>query len=329
VPTVLQWSAGGNAVFVTGSFNAWEERIPLRRSGTDHVVCLNLPPGKPALHSGGLNPAPHALPLHPCPACGPGAQGDVCALHKETSPLQVRTSTSLSWTTSGASPRTSRRCATRWVTSTIASPSLTRPCTCTSTRPAASSVTRRTTCTRRCGRPGPAQPPPNPPVGRTTTAAQLPAAQPLSCQPLSRPPLSLAPAATGDSLRLPPPAPPAPLPARPWQALPDEITLAKEPPLAPLQLSCIALNTQPAPDPRIASWTLPTPLSVYQHAKVPLPPPPPPPPAGVGLHSHPCKGQVGGRRDREGSPLRPLHLLKAFGGFWWLSAPRGREAGPT
>lgn len=183
MPTVLQWSAGGNAVFVTGSFNAWEERIPLRRSGTDHVVCLNLPPGKPALHSGGLNPAPHALPLHPCPACGPGAQGDVCALHKETSPLQVRTSTSLSWTTSGASPRTSRRCATRWVTSTIASPSLTRPCTCTSTRPAASSVTRRTTCTRRCGRPGPAQPPPNPPVGRTTTAAQLPAAQPPAAQP--------------------------------------------------------------------------------------------------------------------------------------------------
>jgi hypothetical protein len=46
------------------------------------------------------------------------------------------------------------------------------------------------------------------------------------------------------------------------QALPDEITLAKEPPLAPLQLSCIPLNYQPAPDPRIAALTLPTPLSV-------------------------------------------------------------------
>ena len=45
VPTVLQWSMGGAAVFVTGSFNAWGERIPLRRSGQDHVVCLNLPPG--------------------------------------------------------------------------------------------------------------------------------------------------------------------------------------------------------------------------------------------------------------------------------------------
>ena len=46
------------------------------------------------------------------------------------------------------------------------------------------------------------------------------------------------------------------------QALPDEITLAKEPPLAPLQLSCIPLNTQSAPDPRIAAWTMPPPLSV-------------------------------------------------------------------
>ena len=46
------------------------------------------------------------------------------------------------------------------------------------------------------------------------------------------------------------------------QALPDEITLAKEPPLAPLQLSCIPLNSQPAPDPRIAALTLPPPLSV-------------------------------------------------------------------
>ena len=44
--------------------------------------------------------------------------------------------------------------------------------------------------------------------------------------------------------------------------MPDEITLAKEPPLAPLQLSCIALNTHPSPDPRIAGWTLPPPLSV-------------------------------------------------------------------
>uniref|UniRef100_A0A7S4C4J6 Association with the SNF1 complex (ASC) domain-containing protein n=1 Tax=Chrysotila carterae TaxID=13221 RepID=A0A7S4C4J6_CHRCT len=45
VPTVLQWSQGGHAVYVTGSFNAWGERIPMRRSGQDCVVCLNLLPG--------------------------------------------------------------------------------------------------------------------------------------------------------------------------------------------------------------------------------------------------------------------------------------------
>ena len=100
-------------------------------------------------------------------------------------------------------------------------------------------------------------------------------------------------------MRLPPPPLPVPLRAPAWQALPDEITLAKEPPLAPLQLSCIALNSQPAPDPRIASWTLPTPLSVHQHAKCscPPPPPPPPPPAGVGCPLlgllSPREGQVG------------------------------------
>ncbi|KAL1495786.1 hypothetical protein AB1Y20_016648 [Prymnesium parvum] len=45
VPTVLQWSTGGTSVYVTGSFNNWGERIPLRRSGADFVVCLNLLPG--------------------------------------------------------------------------------------------------------------------------------------------------------------------------------------------------------------------------------------------------------------------------------------------
>lgn len=45
MPTVLQWSQGGASAFVTGSFNAWSERIPMRRSGNDYVVCLNLLPG--------------------------------------------------------------------------------------------------------------------------------------------------------------------------------------------------------------------------------------------------------------------------------------------
>ena len=41
----MQWSQGGGVVHVTGSFNHWGERIPLRRSGGDFVVCLNLLPG--------------------------------------------------------------------------------------------------------------------------------------------------------------------------------------------------------------------------------------------------------------------------------------------
>ena len=116
----------------------------------------------------------------------------------KTSAPQARTSTSLSWIMSGASPRTSRRCATRWVTSTIASPSSTRPCTCTSTRPAASSVTRRTTCTRRCGPPPPC-----------LTASQPSRRSHASAN--SRPPLSLTSAAVGDSLRL---LLPTPIPTR-------------------------------------------------------------------------------------------------------------------
>lgn len=45
VPTVLQWAQGGASVYVTGSFNAWGERILMRRSGNECVVCLNLVPG--------------------------------------------------------------------------------------------------------------------------------------------------------------------------------------------------------------------------------------------------------------------------------------------
>ena len=46
------------------------------------------------------------------------------------------------------------------------------------------------------------------------------------------------------------------------QALPDEITLAKEPPTVPAHLGILPLNMSPIPEPRLASWTLPQPLSV-------------------------------------------------------------------
>mmetsp|Transcript_22847 Transcript_22847/g.76714 ORF Transcript_22847/g.76714 Transcript_22847/m.76714 type:complete len:316 (+) Transcript_22847:85-1032(+) len=45
IPTVLQWSHGGRLVYVTGTFNNWAERIPMRQSRTDFTVCLNLPVG--------------------------------------------------------------------------------------------------------------------------------------------------------------------------------------------------------------------------------------------------------------------------------------------
>mgnify|MGYP003684062125 CR=1 FL=1 len=45
IPTVLQWSHGGRMVYVTGTFNNWAERIPMRQSRNDFTVCLNLPVG--------------------------------------------------------------------------------------------------------------------------------------------------------------------------------------------------------------------------------------------------------------------------------------------
>jgi len=45
IPTVLQWSHGGRMVYVTGTFNNWAERIPMRASRNDFTVCLNLPVG--------------------------------------------------------------------------------------------------------------------------------------------------------------------------------------------------------------------------------------------------------------------------------------------
>lgn len=46
------------------------------------------------------------------------------------------------------------------------------------------------------------------------------------------------------------------------QAFPDEITLAKEPPQAPVHLWCLPVNIPPVEQPRIAAWSLHPPLSV-------------------------------------------------------------------
>jgi len=217
VPTVLQWSAGGNAVFVTGSFNAWEERIPLRRSGTDHVVCLNLPPGT----------------------------------------YQYKFIVDNEW---------------RFATD---------------------------------------QPTVRDEMGNIN-----------NCITVIDQAMYLHEHAAsgffGDT------------PHNMYtQSLPDEITLAKEPPLAPLQLSCIALNTQPAPDPRIAGWTLPTPLSALEQVKCPswqdprsAPAPPHGTPGGSDWFSTP-RG-----RDRAppgGGLLRPLRLPSACPATGWFSTPKGER----
>ena len=44
------------------------------------------------------------------------------------------------------------------------------------------------------------------------------------------------------------------------QTLPDEITLAKEPPQAPLHLGCLPLNISAFPEPSIAGWSRSLPL---------------------------------------------------------------------
>lgn len=35
VPTVFRWEHGGRQVYITGTFNNWEQQIPMHRSGND------------------------------------------------------------------------------------------------------------------------------------------------------------------------------------------------------------------------------------------------------------------------------------------------------
>jgi hypothetical protein len=48
VPTVFRWEHGGNAVFITGTFNGWSNRVPMHRSGNDFVYIAGLARGKHA-----------------------------------------------------------------------------------------------------------------------------------------------------------------------------------------------------------------------------------------------------------------------------------------
>jgi 5'-AMP-activated protein kinase regulatory beta subunit len=46
VPTVFTWSHGGRQVYITGTFNGWQEQIPMHRSGHDFTYIHNLTKGK-------------------------------------------------------------------------------------------------------------------------------------------------------------------------------------------------------------------------------------------------------------------------------------------
>uniref|UniRef100_A0A0D9WI08 Association with the SNF1 complex (ASC) domain-containing protein n=1 Tax=Leersia perrieri TaxID=77586 RepID=A0A0D9WI08_9ORYZ len=45
IPTLITWSQGGNEVFVEGSWDNWQSRRLLERSGKDYTILLVLPSG--------------------------------------------------------------------------------------------------------------------------------------------------------------------------------------------------------------------------------------------------------------------------------------------
>mmetsp|Transcript_4929 Transcript_4929/g.6497 ORF Transcript_4929/g.6497 Transcript_4929/m.6497 type:complete len:295 (-) Transcript_4929:259-1143(-) len=48
IPTVFRWEHGGRQVYITGTFNNWENQIPMHRSGNDFTYIHNLTKGKHA-----------------------------------------------------------------------------------------------------------------------------------------------------------------------------------------------------------------------------------------------------------------------------------------
>ena len=42
IPTVFRWEHGGDAVFITGTFNGWGPKIPMHRSGNDFIYIQSL-----------------------------------------------------------------------------------------------------------------------------------------------------------------------------------------------------------------------------------------------------------------------------------------------
>ena len=48
VPMVFRWEGGGKDVYITGTFNKWSEKIPMRLSGNDFTYIRDLKKGKHA-----------------------------------------------------------------------------------------------------------------------------------------------------------------------------------------------------------------------------------------------------------------------------------------
>mmetsp|Transcript_10 Transcript_10/g.34 ORF Transcript_10/g.34 Transcript_10/m.34 type:complete len:315 (-) Transcript_10:3606-4550(-) len=48
IPMVFRWDGGGKNVYITGTFNKWSEKIPMRRSGADFLYIRELKKGKHA-----------------------------------------------------------------------------------------------------------------------------------------------------------------------------------------------------------------------------------------------------------------------------------------
>lgn len=45
IPTIFRWVHGGNDVFVTGSFNNWQGKIPMVKDDHEFTLRIDLPPG--------------------------------------------------------------------------------------------------------------------------------------------------------------------------------------------------------------------------------------------------------------------------------------------
>ncbi|KAM7539481.1 hypothetical protein Aperf_G00000051408 [Anoplocephala perfoliata] len=46
LPTVFRWNGGGHEIYVSGTFDNWQKKIPMARRKSGHVVIVDCPPGR-------------------------------------------------------------------------------------------------------------------------------------------------------------------------------------------------------------------------------------------------------------------------------------------